>query len=89
MAHEKLVRVYEGLTTADVDRLADMLNQAGIESFMDLTDAPIDGLVMGPASKIFLVPNRKPGPVVGARFLKLLATNLQLGCHGHLIRQTK
>lgn len=55
MAHEKLVRVYEGLTTADVDRLADLLNQAGIESFMDLTDAPIDGLVMGPSSKILRV----------------------------------
>jgi hypothetical protein len=42
MAHE-LVPVYEGFTLADAEMLADRLNQAGIEAFIDNTDSPFDG----------------------------------------------
>lgn len=42
MAHD-LVPVYEGFTVAEAEMLADRLNQAGIEAFIDNTDSPFDG----------------------------------------------
>lgn len=52
---DKLVPVYRALTVDDAQRLADRLKNAGVEAFVDSTDAPMYGITQGPSSKVVLV----------------------------------
>ena len=52
---DKLVPIYRALTVDDAQRLADKLQHAGIETFVDSTDAPMYGMTQGPAAKVVYV----------------------------------
>lgn len=52
---DKLVPVYRALTVDDAQRLADKLRNAGIEAFVDQTDAPMYGATQGPRSRVVYV----------------------------------
>ena len=52
---EDLVNVFESETLLEAKLISDMLDTAGIESFIDNTDSPLDGLVTADQIKIVRV----------------------------------
>lgn len=60
---DKLVAVYRALTVDDAQRLADRLRHAGIETFVETTDAPLYGMTQGPMAKIVYVRKAESGHV--------------------------
>jgi hypothetical protein len=58
---DDLVAIYRAPTIDDAQRLADKLQQAGIESFVDSTDAPMYGATQGPAARIVRVRRVQTG----------------------------
>lgn len=55
----ELIPIYEALTTAEAEELADRLDDAGIEAYVDYTDSPLEGLVAARSAKIVLVPRQE------------------------------
>ncbi|MEX2672359.1 MAG: hypothetical protein WD294_09650 [Phycisphaeraceae bacterium] len=57
----KLVPVYRGLTTDDAQRLADYLDERGIEAYVDSTQSPLYGMSQGPSAHVVYVDEHISG----------------------------
>ena len=55
MMQEDLVNVFEAETLLEAKLVSDRLETAGIQSFIDNTDSPLDGLVAADQIKIIRV----------------------------------
>lgn len=58
---EKLVPVYRGFTVDDVQRLADYLEERGVESYVDSTQSPMYGMNQGAAAHVLYVDSHIVG----------------------------
>lgn len=57
----KLVPVYRGLTSDDAQRLADYLDERGVESYVDSTQSPEYGMSQGPGAHVVYVDTHISG----------------------------
>jgi hypothetical protein len=48
---DRLIEVYRAPTVSDAQRFADVLHRAGIEAFVESTEAPMYGAPVGPSGK--------------------------------------
>ena len=67
---DRLVPVYRALTADDAQLLADRLDRAGVEAFVDSTDSPMYGATEGPRSRVVHVraPVSEQAREIVARF---------------------